>query len=367
MKLKSFLQGFGILAVIITLIPLIAADFWWIRVFDYPHIQLTLLTLTAIAAYFLRFEIKSWRDYVFMGVLLACFTYQFAKIYPYTPFAPYDVGKPTESVNKQTGFMLLNSNVLQKNKETGLLVEEIKRLNPDVAVFMETDAKWNNAIKNGLGYDYPYKVEVPLDNTYGMILYSKLKLIDPQVRYIVDDSIPSIHSEIELRSGDRIQLHAIHPTPPMPQHNPSSSDRDAEMMKVALESMDSDIPVVVIGDFNDVAWSNTTSMFQSIGELLDVRKGRSFYNTFDATSFIMRWSLDHIFVSEEFRVENINVGSDIKSDHFPFYAQLYLQPELSEDQKPEPASENEIKNAREQIADEEKENAEKGQNGSSNQ
>ena len=82
MKLKSFLQGFGILAVIITLIPLIAADFWWIRVFDYPHIQLTLLTLTAIAAYFLRFEIKSWRDYVFMGVLLACFTYQFAKIYP---------------------------------------------------------------------------------------------------------------------------------------------------------------------------------------------------------------------------------------------------------------------------------------------
>ena len=367
MKLKPFLQGFGILAVVITLIPLIAADFWWIRIFDYPHIQLTLLTLTAIAAYFFRFEIRSWRDYTFMAVLIACFVFQFAKIYPYTPFAPYDVGKPTEKVNKETGFMVLTSNVLQKNKEKGLLIEEMKKLNPDVAIFTETDAKWNDAIKSGLGSEYSYKVEVPLDNTYGMILYSKLKLIEPQVKYIVDDSIPSIHTEIELRSGDKIQLHAIHPTPPMPQHNPSSSDRDAEMMKIALEAMDSEIPVIVIGDFNDVAWSNTVSMMQSVGELLDVRKGRSFYNTFDATSFIMRWSLDHIFLSEEFRVKNIDVGNDINSDHFPFYAELYLQPELSEEQKPTAATQEQIKKAKEQIVEEEKENSEKGQNGSSNQ
>jgi endonuclease/exonuclease/phosphatase (EEP) superfamily protein YafD len=367
MNLKSFLQGFGILAVIITLIPLIAADFWWIRMFDYPHIQLTLLTLTAIAAYFLRFEIRSWRDYAFMAVLITCFIFQFGKIYPYTPFAAYDVGKPTEAVDKESGFMLLTSNVLQKNTETRLLIEEMKKLDPDIAVFTETDAIWSDAIKAGIGKDYPYKVEVPLDNTYGMLLYSKLKLINPQVKFIVDDSIPSIHSHIELRSGDKIQLHAIHPTPPMPQHNPSSSDRDAEMMKIALESMDSDLPVVVIGDFNDVAWSHTTSLFQTIGELLDVRKGRSFYNTFNAQSFIMRWSLDHIFVSEEFRVKNIDVGSDVKSDHFPFYAELYLQPELAKEQKPEPASKEQIKMAREQIAEEEKENSEKGQNGSSNQ
>lgn len=367
MKLKPFLQGFGILAVVITLIPLIAADFWWIRMFDYPHIELTLLTLTAIAVYFFRFEIRSWRDYTFMTVLVACFIFQFIKIYPYTPFAPYDVGKPTETVNKNTGLKLLTSNVLQKNKETALLIAEIKKLNPDVAIFTETDTNWDLAIEEGIGANYPYKKIVPLDNTYGMLLYSKLKLKNAEVKYLVDDSIPSIHSQIQLRSGDWVQLHAIHPTPPMPQHNPSSTDRDAEMMKIAFMARDAEIPVMVIGDFNDVAWSNTTSMFQSIGELLDVRKGRSFYNTFDVTSFIMRWSLDHIFVSEEFRVEKIGIGSDIKSDHFPFYAELYLQPELSAEQKPEPASAKVIKAAKKQIAEEKRENSEKGQNGSSNQ
>ncbi|MFV8225888.1 endonuclease/exonuclease/phosphatase family protein [Christiangramia aquimixticola] len=366
MKLKPFLQGFGILAVVITLIPLIAADFWWIRMFDFPHIQLTLLTLTAIFAYFIRFEIKAWQDYIFMLVLVACFTFQFAKVFPYTPLATKDVNEPTANVDENTGFRLLTSNVLQKNKETDLLVAEMKNLNPDIAVFTETDAKWAAAIKEGIGSNYPYKVEVPLDNTYGMILYSKFQLQNTQVRFMVDDSIPSIHTKIKLKSGDLVQLHAIHPTPPMPQHNPSSTDRDAEMMKTALEAKNSEIPVIVIGDFNDVAWSSSTGMFQEVGELLDVRKGRSFYNTFNARSFIMRWSLDHIFVSEEFRVKKINTGNDIQSDHFPYYADLYIQKELAQEQKPEPASGELIKKAKEQIADEKEENAEKGQNGSSN-
>ncbi|APG59613.1 endonuclease/exonuclease/phosphatase family protein [Christiangramia salexigens] len=360
MKLKAFLQGFGIIAVIISLVPLIAADYWWIRVFDYPHIQLTLLTLTAIAAYFIRFEIRSWIDYTFIAVLIGCFAYQFSTVAPYTPMVPHEVHAPTATVNEKTGFKILTSNVLQKNTEYHLLIEEMKKTVPDVAVFTETNEKWATEIRKGLGANYPYKVEVPLDNTYGMILYSKLELINPKVLYRVDDSIPSISTEMVLKSGDKIQLHAIHPTPPMPQHNPTSTDRDAELMKVALETLDSDLPVVVIGDFNDVAWSQTTTLFKKIGGLLDVRIGRSFYNSFNAKSFIMRWALDHIFVTEEFRVKNIATGPDIKSDHFHFLAELYLQPKLAEEQKPEPATKEQLKAAREQIAEEKQENQEKG-------
>ncbi|MDX1542306.1 MAG: endonuclease/exonuclease/phosphatase family protein [Christiangramia sp.] len=362
MNLKSFLQGFGILAVTITLVPLIAADFWWIRIFDYPHIELTLLTLTAIAAYFLRFEIKNWRDYVFMTVLVACFIYQFAKIYPYTPFSPLEVNEPTENVDTSTAFTILTSNVLQKNKISDSLISEMKRVQPDIAVFTETNTRWKNEINQGIGKDYPYKVEVPLPNTYGMLLYSKLDLINPQVKFLVDDSIPSIHTQIQLKSGDRIQLHAIHPTPPMPQHNPSSSDRDAEMMKIALQARDSQLPVLVIGDFNDVPWSQTVGLFKNVGELLDVRIGRSFYNSFDATSFIMRWPLDHIFVSEEFSVKSISIGSFIESDHFPYYAELFLEPRLANEQKPDKATKKQVEKARKQINEEEKEDAEKGQN-----
>lgn len=362
MKLKTFLQAFGIIAVIITLVPLIAADYWWIRIFDFPHIELTLLTLAALAAYFLRFEMREWRDYAFVIILLGCFIFQFIKIYPYTPLSALEVNKPTEDVNSNTRVKLLTANVLQKNQNSDSLISQMMKVDPDIVVFTETNTRWQRAIKNGLGDRYKFKVEVPLPNTYGMLLYSKLKLIEPQVKFLVDDSIPSIHSRVKLRTGDEIKLHAIHPTPPMPQHNPSSSDRDAEMMKVALEARDSEIPVVVLGDFNDVPWSQTVNLFKNVGELLDVRVGRSFYNSFDATSSIMRWPLDHIFVSEEFRVKRIETGPDFDSDHFHFLAELYLQPEIAAEQKPDNATPEQIKKANKQIAEEQEEDREKGQN-----
>ncbi|OEY71423.1 endonuclease/exonuclease/phosphatase family protein [Salegentibacter salarius] len=347
MTLKGFLQVFGIIAVVMTLIPLIAADFWWIRIFDYLHIQLTLLTLTAIAAYFIRFDIKRTEDYIFMGVLLACFLFQVVKIYPYFPHGNYEVGDVSEE-NFSNKFSLYAANVLQKNENPDLIIADIKKQNPDVLLFTETNTRWKNDLAE-ITASYPYKVEAPLDNTYGMLFYSRLPLKNPQVRYLVDDSIPSIHSVLELRSGKEIMFHAIHPTPPMPQHNPSSTDRDAEMMKVAFMARDSKLPVLVAGDFNDVAWSATTALFQNVGGLLNTRIGRGFYNTFDAGSSIMRWSLDHVFVTEEFRVADFRLGSKIDSDHYPLYIELNLEPERAEEQKPEPATEEELKNAREQV------------------
>ncbi len=347
--LKRFLQIFGLIAVLLTLIPLFAADYWWIRMFDYPHIELTLLTLAALAAYFLRFEMRSWRDYAFVLVLLGCFIFQFIKIYPYTPLSPYEAGKPDENAEEQSSFTIFTSNVLQKNDKFDLVVKEVKKVNPDIAVFTETNMSWKDHIQKAIGNDYPYKINAPIDNTYGMILYSKLKLKNPHTSYIVDDSIPSMHAVVELPSGEEFQLHAIHPTPPMPQENPSSTDRDAELMKVALETMDAKMPVVVIGDFNDVAWSQSSQLFKKLGGLLDVRVGRSFYNTFDATSFIMRWPLDQIFVTEEFRVGEISTGVEVGSDHFPLFAKLYLQPELAQEQIPDAATEEQIREARKEI------------------
>jgi len=357
MTLKGFLQVFGVIAVVMTLIPLIAADFWWIRIFDYLHIQLSLLTLTALAAYFIRFDIKRAEDYIFMGVLLACFIFQVVKIYTYFPHRNYEIGEVSEE-NFNNKFSLYTANVLQKNENPNLVIADIKKQNPDVLLFTETNTRWKNDLTE-IANAYPYKVEIPLDNTYGMLLYSRLELKNPQVRYLVDDSIPSVHSIIKLRSGKEVMFHGIHPTPPMPQHNPSSTDRDAEMMKIAFMTRDANIPVVVAGDFNDVAWSSTTSLFQNVGGLLNTRIGRGFYNTFDAGSSIMRWSLDHVFVTEEFRVSDFKLGSKIDSDHYPLYVELTLEPENAESQIPEPATEEELKSAREQIEKQEEKEKEK--------
>jgi|GEM_PF-3409885 len=79
------------------------------------------------------------------------------------------------------------------------------------------------------------------------------------------------------------------------------------------------------GDLNDTAWSRTTRLFLQVSGLLDPRIGRSPVNTFHADYRLLRWPLDHVFVSPHFRLIRFQRMSHIGSDHFPVFAELELE------------------------------------------
>ncbi|MCK7590088.1 endonuclease/exonuclease/phosphatase family protein [Subsaxibacter sp. CAU 1640] len=348
MRLKSFLIGFGVIAILLTLLPLIPSDYWWIRMFDFPHLQLTTLTFLAILVYYIKFDIKQYKDYLFMFALIFCFLYQFGKIMPYTPAYAKEMYESSNN-DKANDLKLFTANVLQDNEEHQKLAKQIADRDADILILTETDQVWLDAIKKELSSDYQYQVEVPLPNTYGMLLYSKLPLINPSVHYLVDDSIPSIHTKFKMKNGKLAQLYAIHPTPPMPQENPKSTDRDAEMMIIAKMAKESKLPVIVAGDFNDVAWSPTSLLFQRVSGLLDVRVGRGFYCTFNAKKMLLRWPLDQVYVSPEFRLRTMESCESIDSDHFPFYVELSHEPEKAKEQLLDPTTKDEWEQANKQI------------------
>lgn len=346
-KLKLLLRIFGVIVIILTILPFIPVDNWSVRVFDFPHLQLTILTLIALLTYFFRFEFRNRTDYIIAFALLGCFIFQAVKIYPYTAFAKYEV--QNTSPDATPTFSVYTANVLQDNENESGVLEDAQRFDADVLLFTETNVKWRSYLAEAFKDSHPYKVEVPLENTYGMLLYSKYELLGGSIEYMVEDTIPSIHSKLILPTNDTLQLFAIHPAPPTPQHNPSSVDRDAEMMKIAKLTRSVKYPIIVIGDFNDVAWSETTALFQRVSGLLDLRKGRGFFSTYNAKSWIMRWPLDHIFTSPELRVKDVQLGENTGSDHFPFFTKLSLEPELSEEQRLPKATKEELKEAFEQI------------------
>jgi hypothetical protein len=95
-------------------------------------------------------------------------------------------------------------------------------------------------------------------------------------------------------------------------------------------------PVIVAGDFNDVAWSHTTRLFQRVSRLLDPRVGRAFYNTYNANYWFLRFPVDHLFHSEHFAMVEFKRLPHIGSDHFPIFTVLRLSAEAPQTQEPNP-------------------------------
>ena len=175
---------------------------------------------------------------------------------------------------------------------------------------------------------HPHVVEHPLDNTYGLLLYSRLPFQSASLRFIADDAVPSAFVQVILGSGDVVDLHALHPTPPQPFQD--TFERDAELLIIAREVRESGRPAIVAGDLNDVAWSHTTKLFQRISGLMDPRIGRGLFSTYNARIPFLRWPLDHIFHDPGFQLRRISRLRYFGSDHFPILGSFAYRPDKSE-------------------------------------
>ena len=301
---------------------LIPRDEWWFRGADFPRLQILALGLIAFILMLVWDAPWDWvREAIFLG-LIAAVASQLKMVLPYTFVWKKQVKTVAKTeLQPECQISLIVSNVLTPNTQYHLLLQQIRKHQPDLILTLESDAHWEQAL-SVLEDDYPYRVAVPLDNLYGMHLYSRLALKDIDVKFILSDEIPSIHATVILRSGQPVQLYCLHPKPPSPTEAKDSTLRDAELLIVGDQIKDLDESCIVMGDLNDVAWSRTTRLFQRISGLLDPRVGRHFVNTFHADYPLLRWSLDHVFHSTDFALVQMQRLPHIGSDHFPVYVVL---------------------------------------------
>ena len=340
---------------------LIPRDEWWFRGADFPRLQI--LAVGLLAFVLMIVWDAAWdfaRELILIG-LIGALAFQLKMVLPYTFFWKKQVKKVRASqLDPDKQISLMVSNVLTPNTQYHLLIELIQKHQPDLVLTLETDQTWQNEL-SVIEPDYPYRVAVPLDNLYGMHLYSRLKLTETEVKFILSDEIPSIHTRVTLASGNQVQLYCLHPKPPSPTEAKDSTLRDAELLIVGDQIQDLDQSCIVMGDLNDVAWSRTTRLFQRISGLLDPRVGRHFVNTFHADYPLLRWSLDHVFHSTDFALVHMERLPHIGSDHFPVYVVLQtgrvfeqIQEELEQTEEDEQEAQEAIQEGIEQAEKEEK-------------
>ncbi len=306
---------------LVSLLPLIRNDYWTFRIFEFPRAQKWVLNFILLIGSFIFFPNEAYFSYGFIILLFSNQIYLSYQIYPYLPFAKNQIDSVT--LDKKPSIKLLIANVLQSNREWEKLTIMVQKEQSDMVLLLETNKWWKDQCVLAFGNEYPYQVLEDQENTYGMLLFSKLELKNTKIHHWIKDDIPSIETDIKLDNRS-IKLFAIHPEPPVPSENPKSTARDAEILLVGQKTKADQMPTIVAGDLNDVAWSYTTELFLKISGLLDPRRGRGFFSSFHAKYNFARWPLDHVFCSGHFRLQNMQRMDDIGSDHFPILLQLYL-------------------------------------------
>ena len=324
--------GISFLLIIASLLSLIYdIPKWYLKVLDFPRLQQFIGSILLLILFILLN--RKWKlpsIFLVIGLLSAIFIhFSFISAYLLGEKAVPTMEISEADLDKTVGILL--SNVLIKNKNASKLLGVIKNTNPDIILAMEVDEWWVQKLQT-LKKDYPHFIEYPLDNAYGMALYSKLPLSETEIQFLNHSKVPSFNTLVTLRSGESFKFHGVHPVAPFPSdkypenigENGKDPEEEIALSKVGKHVSTNKLPTIVAGDFNDVSWSNTSRLFGQNGNLKDVRIGRGLYNTFDAQSFILRWPLDHFFVSEGISVIEFKRPAKIGSDHFPLFAKFQI-------------------------------------------
>ncbi|HWR52384.1 MAG TPA: endonuclease/exonuclease/phosphatase family protein [Bryobacteraceae bacterium] len=321
-----------------SVLPYLKSTSRWIRFFDFPRLQLLGIGCALLVAN-ARWSRGRARTFLTAAIAVPVAS-QLHYVRRYTPLASRE---SLDASKDEPHVRVLISNVWMPNRNAAGLLDLIRQHDPDIILLMEPDHWWQQQLCE-LNRGYPHSLQCPLENTYGMLLYSRLPISDASVRFLLLDDVPSMVCRVHLPSGDSFRLYAVHPLPP--GMTVDTTQRDAELVLVGREVKRSGEPAIVAGDLNDVAWSGTTRLFQKVSGLLDPRAGRGFYNTFHARLPLLRWPLDHLFHSPEFRLARIERLPSYGSDHFAILAELSFEPNgahAQEPPKPEPEDHAEAK------------------------
>jgi endonuclease/exonuclease/phosphatase (EEP) superfamily protein YafD len=311
--------------IVATAVPIARKKAWWIRIFDFPRLQILLIAAGTLVVFLVVIDDWSAWQVVFALLLALAIAYQAYMMFPYTKLARPQVPQASGRDAQRT-IALLFANVLMTNRSSEELLATVREEEPDIVLAVETDGWWQREL-DVLAETHPHVVRQPQNNTYGMLLYSRLELVRPEVQFLIQADVPSIHTRVKLRSGALVELRCVHPRPPAPQEAKDAKPRDAELIVVARSLKGKDAPAIVLGDLNDVAWSRTNYEFQEISGLLDPRIGRGFYHTFHARYPFLRYPLDHCFHTKHFRLVSFKRLRKFGSDHFPVGIELSYEPE----------------------------------------
>ncbi|MFG6157693.1 endonuclease/exonuclease/phosphatase family protein [Halomonas sp. 1390] len=327
----------ALLMVMVSILPMIPSGQWWVRIWEFPRLQLTWALILPLVLLVVHGLWKRWRieHAVWMALILAVGGWQLSHILPFTSLWSTEV--PTAEVppgEAQATLKVLSANVDYTNDRYDEVLSMVRREDPDLLLLIEVDHAWAEALTS-LDQHYPSRIGEVRSEGLGMVLWSRFPFQEQEVKHLVSERRPSVFVTLDAPGTGPVRYVGTHPVPPGLRDRVASNDetderrdsrvRDAELILVARRvQQDADNRWIVTGDFNDVAWSDGTRLFADLSDLKDPRRGRRLLSSYHAERPLWRYPIDHLFVSDGFHLVDLERVRVPGSDHFAVTATLAM-------------------------------------------
>lgn len=310
-KLGTAMFSITIALLIAVLMSLIPTDHWFIRTIDLVREPLSYVTaILLIVSLYVGGE-KRWITAAALSVLIAINIW---RIWPYSFLAERQLplAKDGSMSEENRCFSAMSANVKVKNEQYQSISDQVRKEAPDVLFLMETDDRWIENIEPLLSA-YQYVERHPQPEAFGLVFATNLPVLKSNVVENTYRDTPTLYATLQPSGSRLIEFIGLHPKPPLPGWN--TKLRDENIVKAGTQTPDRLPDAVVMGDFNDVPWSRTTTKFREIGEWRDPRIGRGTFPTFPSNLLLLGWPLDQIMLKGALELHSFEVLPDNGSDH----------------------------------------------------
>ncbi len=236
--------------------------------------------------------------------------------------APLFDGRDRAHADDGVAIRLMTSNVLASNPDLGGLVEDLASRDPDVILLQEITPEHATTLR-ALPLDgrYPHRVYNPLPFVHGYALLSRFPVASSTVDGV--DGWPLIRTVVETPAGE-VEIVNVHTPAPTNRFRHSIWEQELDDMRSWL--LASTRPILLAGDFNATPDHQDFRALLA-GEPDDAwnRAGSGWGTTYrDGPVIAATIQLDHVVVTDDWGVSDIEVIGLAGSDHRGLLADLVL-------------------------------------------
>lgn len=273
---------------------------WFFALFDHFRLQASVCCLLAL----MLSAVRRRRGFVgFAAVSLMVNLWPLAQT---TWPLPHGI-----EADERPGLKIVSFNVLSSNTNYDGVLAYLRSADADVICLLEISPAWERALEP-LRLTHPHGVCEARGDNFGIAMFSRLPLVDVQVRAFDDETVPSISALIQ--TGDRrVRLVATHPMPPMGFANHAAWLRQLRGIADVIAS-DKDTPAIVVGDFNATPWSQGVAGLRE-HSTLDFHTPKPVWRpTWQARS-VLALPIDQALCTPPLFFPAREIGPDLGSDH----------------------------------------------------